>query len=40
MSWLPGVVSTTGSGDNTPEVAKRVITLKGGATVKKSLYKI
>jgi carbon monoxide dehydrogenase subunit G len=39
MSWLPGVVSTAGSGDNTPEVAKRVITLKGGATVEESLYK-
>ena len=39
MSWLPGVVSTTGPGDNTPEVAKRVITLKGGATVEESLYK-
>ncbi|HEY1736787.1 MAG TPA: SRPBCC family protein, partial [Methylovirgula sp.] len=39
MSWLPGVVSTTGPGDNQPEVAKRVITLKGGATVEESLYK-
>jgi carbon monoxide dehydrogenase subunit G len=39
MSWLPGVVSTTGTGDNTPGVAKRVITLKGGATVEESLYK-
>lgn len=39
MSWLPGVVSTTGPGDNTPNVAKRTITLKGGATVDETLYK-
>ena len=39
MSWLPGVEKTTGEGGNTPDVAKRVITLKGGATVEESLYK-
>jgi carbon monoxide dehydrogenase subunit G len=39
MSWLPGVENTTGEGDNTPDVAKRLLTLKGGATVEESLYK-
>lgn len=39
MSWLPGVVKTTGTGGNTPDVAKREITLKGGATIDESLYK-
>jgi Polyketide cyclase / dehydrase and lipid transport len=39
MSWLPGVETTTGEGGNTPDVAKRVLTLKGGATVEESLYK-
>src|ERR1700722_5575473 len=39
MSWLPGVEKTTGEGDNTPDVATRVLTLKGGATVEESLYK-
>lgn len=39
MSWLPGVVKTTGKGGNGPEVAKRELTLKNGATVEESLYK-
>jgi carbon monoxide dehydrogenase subunit G len=39
MSWLPGVEQTTGEGGNAPDVAARVITLKGGATVEESLYK-
>ncbi|MGB8277739.1 MAG: SRPBCC family protein [Methylovirgula sp.] len=39
MSWLPGVVKTTGKGRNEPEVAKRELTLKNGATVEESLYK-
>jgi carbon monoxide dehydrogenase subunit G len=39
MSWLPGVESTTGEGANTPDVATRLLTLKGGATVEESLYK-
>jgi hypothetical protein len=39
MSWLPIVEKTSGEGDNTPDVAKRELTLKGGATVEESLYK-
>ncbi len=39
MSWLPGVVKTTGSGGNDPQNAKREITLQGGATIDESLDK-
>jgi hypothetical protein len=39
MSWLPGVVTTTGPGGNKPDVAKREITLKGGAKIEESLYR-
>ncbi len=39
MSWLPGVVKTMGAGGNKPEVAKRELTLKSGATVEELLYK-
>jgi len=39
MSWLPGVVKTTGEGGNTPDVAKRQLTLESGATIDEVLYK-
>ncbi|HTV31803.1 MAG TPA: SRPBCC family protein [Methylocella sp.] len=39
LSWLPGVVKTTGEGGNEPDVATRQITLEGGATIDESLYK-
>jgi hypothetical protein len=39
MSWLPGVVKTTGTGGNEPDVAKRRLVLDGGATIDESLYK-
>ena len=39
MSWLPGVVKTTGTGGNEPDVAKRQLVLRGGATIDESLYK-
>jgi hypothetical protein len=39
MSWLPGVVKTTGEGGNEPDAAKRQLTLDGGATIAESLYK-
>ena len=39
MSWLPGVEKTTGTGGNTPNVAKRELTLKNGAKIEESLYK-
>jgi Polyketide cyclase / dehydrase and lipid transport len=39
MSWLPGVVKTTGDGGNEPDTAKRQLTLDGGATIDESLYK-
>jgi hypothetical protein len=39
MSWLPGVAKTTGEGGNKPDVAKRRLTLDGGATIDESLYK-
>jgi hypothetical protein len=39
MSWLPGVVKTTGAGGNVPEVGKRELTLQSGATIAESLYK-
>jgi hypothetical protein len=39
MSWLPGVAKTTGEDGNEPDVAKRQLTLAGGATVDESLTK-
>jgi hypothetical protein len=39
MSWLPGVVKTTGEGGNEPGAAKRQLTLDGGATIDESLDK-
>jgi Polyketide cyclase / dehydrase and lipid transport len=39
MSWFPGVVKTTGTGGNEPDVAKRQLVLDGGATIDESLYK-
>ncbi len=38
MRWLPGVAKTTGEGGNDPDVAKRQLTLDGGATIDESLY--
>jgi hypothetical protein len=37
MSWLPGVVKTTGEGGNEPDAAKRRLSLDGGATIDESL---
>ncbi len=39
MSWLPPVEKTEGTDGNTPDKAKRTLTLKGGATVEENLYK-
>src|ERR1700730_1074612 len=39
MSWLPGVVKTTGEGGNEPDAAKRRVTFDGGAMIDESLYK-
>src|SRR2546430_1347151 len=39
MRWFPGVAKTTGEGGNEPDVAKRQLTLDGGATIDESLYK-
>nr|WP_244532268.1 SRPBCC family protein [Methylocapsa palsarum] len=39
MSWLPGIAKTTGEGGNTPDAAKRQLTLDNGATIDESLYK-
>ncbi|HUI21787.1 MAG TPA: SRPBCC family protein [Methylocella sp.] len=39
MSWLPGVVKTTGEGGNEPDTATRQLTLDNGATIDESLYK-
>jgi hypothetical protein len=39
MRWFPGVAKTTGAGGNEPNVAKRQLTLDGGATIDESLYK-
>lgn len=39
MSWLPGVAKTSGEGGNTPDVAKRQLTLASGGTIDESLYK-
>ena len=38
MRWFPGVTKTTGEGGNVPDVAKRQLTLDGGATIDESLY--
>ena len=35
---VPGVTKTTGEGGNVPDVAKRQLTLDGGATIDESLY--
>jgi hypothetical protein len=37
MSWLVGVAKTTGTDGNTPDKAKRVITLASGATIEEAL---
>jgi hypothetical protein len=39
MSWLPGVAKTEGTGGNTPEQAKRKLTLKDGGVIDESLTK-
>jgi hypothetical protein len=39
MSWLPGIVKTTGAGGNEPDTATRQLTLDNGATIDESLYK-
>jgi Polyketide cyclase / dehydrase and lipid transport len=39
MRWFPGIAKTTGEGGNDPDVAKRQLTLDGGATIDESLYK-
>jgi len=39
LSWLPVVAKTEGEGGNTPDAAKRHITLKNGGTVDEELYK-
>ncbi|QBR70627.1 hypothetical protein CU048_04330 [Beijerinckiaceae bacterium] len=39
MSWLAGVVKTTGTGGNQPDVAKRQLVLDNGATIDESLFK-
>ena len=39
MSWLPIVEKTEGSGGNEPDVAKRHLALKGGASVDEELTK-
>jgi Polyketide cyclase / dehydrase and lipid transport len=38
MRWFPGVTKTTGEGGNVPDVAKRQLTLDGGAMIDESLY--
>jgi hypothetical protein len=39
MSWLPGVAKTDGTGDNTPDQAKRKLTLKDGGVIEETLTK-
>jgi len=39
MSWHPGIAKTTGEGGNTPDVAKRQLTLASGGSIDESLYK-
>jgi hypothetical protein len=39
MSWHPAVKATTGTGGNTPDVAKRHLDLGGGASLDEELYK-
>ncbi len=37
MSWHPAVAKTEGTGDNTPDQAKRKLTLKSGGTIDETL---
>ena len=37
MSWLPGVTKTEGTGGNTPDQAKRKLTLKDGGVIDETL---
>nr|WP_244395960.1 SRPBCC family protein [Beijerinckia indica] len=37
MSWLPGVVKTSGTGGNTPKEAKRTLAFGSGATIEEEL---
>jgi hypothetical protein len=37
MNWLPAVAKTEGTGDNTPEQAKRKLTLKDGGVIEETL---
>lgn len=39
VSWDRDTIATSGSGGNTPDLAKRTVTLKGGARFAESLYK-
>lgn len=39
MSWLPGVKSTKGTGENAVDKAKRTLTLDNGATIDEALSK-
>ncbi len=39
MSWLPGVAKTEGSGGNTPDQAKRKLTLSSGGEIDETLTK-
>jgi hypothetical protein len=39
MSWVPAVKATTGTGGNTPDVAKRHLDLGGGASLDEELTK-
>jgi carbon monoxide dehydrogenase subunit G len=39
LSWHPGVAKTTGEGGNTPDTAKRQVTLSSGGIIDESLYK-
>ncbi|HMK88292.1 MAG TPA: SRPBCC family protein [Methylocystis sp.] len=37
LNWLPGVVKTEATGDNTPDQAKRTLTLATGGAIEESL---
>ncbi len=39
LSWLPGVAKTEGTGGNTPDQAKRKITLANGGVIEETLTK-
>lgn len=39
VSWDAGTTGASGTGGNTPDKAKRMVTLKGGSTLEESLYK-